>query len=135
MTLFIDSSALVKRYLEEPESDEVISAMQADREWIACQVAHSETALTICRATVEGDRDEARMKLDDEWRRFRVLPVDRALLSRAVEIGCEHQVRMLDSIHLAAADRLPRPFTFVTFDRRQASAAGALGFQLGPASW
>lgn len=41
---------------------------------------------------------------------------------RAAEIGCSHDVRTLDAIHLAA-DRLPRPYAFLTFDRRQAAAA------------
>ena len=38
----------------------------------------------------------------------------------------------MDSLHLAAADRLPPPVTFLTFDRRQAQAAAALGFRVRP---
>ena len=36
----------------------------------------------------------------------------------------------MDAIHLAAADRLPRPLTYATFDRRQIPAAAALGFEV-----
>ena len=33
-------------------------------------------------------------------------------------------------IHLAAADRLPRPLRYATFDRRQIPAAAGLGFEV-----
>jgi hypothetical protein len=39
-------------------------------------------------------------------------------------------VPTLDALHLAAADRLPGPLVFVTFDRRQAAAAKSIGLQL-----
>jgi hypothetical protein len=36
----------------------------------------------------------------------------------------------VDAIHLAAADRLPRPVRFATFDPSQIPVALALGFQV-----
>jgi hypothetical protein len=39
-------------------------------------------------------------------------------------------VRTVDAIHLAAADRLPRPVTFCTFDPRQIPVALSLGFDV-----
>ena len=33
----------------------------------------------------------------------------------------------LDTLHLAAADRLPQPLVMLAFDRRQADAACAMG--------
>jgi uncharacterized protein len=33
-------------------------------------------------------------------------------------------------VHLAAADRLPRPLHYLTFERRQIPAAAALGFDV-----
>jgi hypothetical protein len=58
-----------------------------------------------------------------------VVPVDDLCLARAVEIGCEHRVRTLDAVHLAAAERLPPPVRFLTFDARQGGAAQALGLR------
>lgn len=131
MTLFVESSALLKRYVEEPGTTTVIEAMEGDPEWIACAVAHTEAALTLCHtALTEEKATAARRRLDEDWHRFRILPADSACLLRAVEIGCSQRIRTLDAIHLAAADRLPRPLTFLTFDRRLAVAAQALGFEV-----
>jgi predicted nucleic acid-binding protein len=69
-------------------------------------------------------------RLQDDWDRFAVVPVDAACLSLAGELGCEHRVRTLDAIHLAAAMRLPGPVTFLSFDRQQAEAAGRLGLHV-----
>jgi hypothetical protein len=33
-------------------------------------------------------------------------------------------------VHLAAADRLPRPATYLTYDRHQIPAAAGLGFDV-----
>ena len=54
---------------------------------------------------------------------FRPAPRDFGL---AAEIGCHHGARTLDAVHLAAADRLPRPLVLLTFDRRQADAARSM---------
>lgn len=131
MTLFVDSSALLKRYIDEPGTATVITAMQSDSEWIASALAHSETALALCHVALSEEQSaDARHRLDEDWHRFRVLPADSACLLRAVEIGCDQRIRTLDAIHLAAADRLPRPLTFLTFDRRQAAAARILGIDV-----
>jgi hypothetical protein len=39
-------------------------------------------------------------------------------------------VRTVDAIHLAAADRLPRPTTYLTFDPGQIPVAMALGYDV-----
>lgn len=70
--------------------------------------------------------------LANDWQRFHVVPVDDRCLHRASEIGCGLQVRTLDAIHLAAAERLPGPTPFLTFDRRESVAAVTLGLQVIP---
>ena len=68
--------------------------------------------------------------LQADWERFLVVPVDDRCLALAAEIGCAARVRTPDAVHLAAADRLPRPFAFVTFDSRQADGARTLGYDV-----
>lgn len=126
--LFLDTSALLKRYVDEAHTALVLELMDGDPEWSASALALAEAEVSLCRLGLDTNNGVAtHRRLADDWERFRVVPVDAACLFRAVEIGCDHQVRTLDAIHLAAADRLPRPLAFVTFDRRQASAARALG--------
>jgi predicted nucleic acid-binding protein len=42
----------------------------------------------------------------------------------------EQPLRLSDALHLAAADRLPRPVRFVTFDPGQIPVALALGYDV-----
>lgn len=125
--LFLDTSALVKRYVDEPGTELVLQRMGEDGEWAASVMARTETEITLCRLGFHvGEHPELWQRLRADWDRCHVIPVDAACLSRAAEIGCEHGARTLDAVHLAAADRLPRPLVVLTFDRRQADAARSM---------
>jgi predicted nucleic acid-binding protein len=131
--IFLDTSALVKRYVDESGSRTVMAAMEADPSWAAAAIALTECEIALCqRAGRDTTAAPLLAALRREWPRFAVIPIDDTCLARAREIGCELGTRTMDSIHLAAADRLPQPLTFVTFDRRQATAAAALGFRVRP---
>jgi len=131
--IFVDTSALVKRYLSENGSRTIMALMDADPSWTASAIALTESEVALCnRAAREGTAAVLVDVLRREWPRFDVVPVDDACLVRAREIGCQFGTRTMDSIHLAAADRLPRPLTFVTFDRRQAAAAAGMGLVVRP---
>jgi predicted nucleic acid-binding protein len=127
----LDSSALVARYLGGPTRAVVLDAMAADGDWCASALALSEVlALGERAATLETERDALRRAVRDDWERINVVPVDQLCLDRAAEIGRTQPVRTVDAIHLAAADRLPRPVTFCTFDPRQIPVAISLGFDV-----
>ena len=131
MTLALDATALVARYLDIPERAVVLDAMVADPDWCACALALTETLMLVERVTDDpGQRDELRRALRDDWERIATVPVDQACLDRAAELGRGQPLRTIDALHLAAADRLPRPVTFVTFDHRQLGVALALGFDV-----
>lgn len=126
--LFLDTSALVKRYVDEEGTEFVLRRMDEDPEWVACSVARTEAEISMCRLGLDaGDSAAARRRLGEDWERCHVVPVDPACLERAAELGCRYQVRTLDALHLAAADRLPVPLVVLTFDRRQADAAREMG--------
>jgi hypothetical protein len=129
--LFLDTSALLKRYVAEDGTKLVLELMAGDPDWAASNMARAETEVTLCRVGL-GEKVEAaqRRRLRADWERFFAVPVDGSCLLRAAEIGCHYRVRTLDALHLAAAERLPGPLVFVTFDRRQAIAAEAIGLQL-----
>ena len=131
--IFLDTSALVKRYVDENGSRTVMAAMDADSVWLAAAIALTECEISLCqRAGRESTAAPLISALRREWPRFTVIPIDDTCLARAREIGCDLGTRTMDSLHLAAADRLPPPVTFLTFDRRQAQAAAALGFRVRP---
>ena len=131
MALFVDTSALVKRYVAEPDRQLVVDAMRADDVWVASSLARTEAMLTL-HQLAPGPHSQERLwhAFRDDWDAFVVVPVDDRCLARAVELGAQFSLRVVDAIHLAAADRLPRPLKYLTFDRRQIPAASALGLEV-----
>jgi predicted nucleic acid-binding protein len=105
--------------------------MAAGEAWAASSLVRSEAQVALHRAAVSARQQQALWReLRDEWEAFWVVPLDDRCLARAVELGATYGVRIVDAIHLAAADRLPRPARYLTFDRHQIPAAAALGFEV-----
>jgi predicted nucleic acid-binding protein len=131
MTLALDTSALLGRYLSGPHRTIVLDAMTADPVWCASALAQTEALGIVDRVCdIPTDGDRVRRALRDDWERIHVVPVDQRCLDRAAELTREQPLRTVDALHLAAADRLPRPTTFLTFDPRQIGVALALGFDV-----
>ena len=94
---------------------------------LASSRTRTEAEIALCRLGFDpGESVDPWQRLREDWERCHVVPVDPDCLARAAEVGCRHQLRTLDALHLAAADRLPRPLVVLTFDRRQADAARSL---------
>lgn len=129
MTLYLDASGLVKRYVAEEGSDLLEGAMdQADAVAI-CRIGFVETARAIGLAGDEGDVE----KFEAEWGWFDVIEVDQALAERATALALSHGLRTLDALHLAAALELEdEEVAFATWDRRLHEAARAEGLAVLP---
>ena len=127
MTLALDTSALLGRYLSGPHRAVVLDAMAADPVWCASALALAEALGLVDRVCdVAPDSDRVRRALRDDWERIHVVPVDQRCLDRSEE----RFSRNAETDLLAAADRLPAPVTYVTFDPRQIPVALALGFEV-----
>jgi uncharacterized protein with PIN domain len=129
--LFVDTSALVKRYVDEPGRDVVLEAMATDDVWVASALARTEAALTLTRvAATARQADRLHRLLADDWDAFHVVPVDDRCLAVAADLGSNHGLALSHAIHLAAATRLPKPVRYLTLDPRQVSTAVALDLDL-----
>ncbi len=127
----MDTSALVRRYLQDRHRSIVLEAMAVDDPWCASALVRTEAQLALHRAAVTGRQQvDLWRALRDEWDAFWIVPLDERCLARAVEIGASYGIRLVDAIHLAAADRLPGPVRYLTFDRQQIPAADSLGFEV-----
>jgi uncharacterized protein len=127
VTLYVDTSALVKRYVDEPGRDAVLAAMDGDPTWVTSDLTRTEALLTLHRiAATPRQADRLARLLHADWDAFHVVPVDDRCLASAAEIGANFGLKVVDAIHLAAAARLPRPVRYLTLDPRQVSAAVAL---------
>jgi predicted nucleic acid-binding protein len=120
---YLDSSAIVKLAVEEPES----AALQAwrtdiapDVELVTSELAITEVLLAVAR--VDGDLHVARAHLDS----LDHLVLDRDLLLAAAGL-VPTRLRTLDAIHLAAAMTLGDDLAgIITYDERMADAAASL---------
>jgi uncharacterized protein len=131
MTLYVDTSALVRRYLHDRHRPMVLEAMAADDAWCASALARTEAQVALHRAAVSARQQRQLWQaLRDEWEAVWVVPLDSRAMARAVEVGAAYGVRIVDAIHLAAADRLPPPVRYLTLERQQIAAAAALGFEV-----
>ena len=129
--LYVDTSALVRRYLHDRHRPLVLETMAGPGAWAASSLVRSEAQVALHRASVSPRQQQHLWReLRDEWEAFWVVPIDDRCMARAVELGATYGVRIVDAIHLASADRLPRPIRYLTFDRRQIPAADALGFEV-----
>jgi predicted nucleic acid-binding protein len=127
--LYLDASALVKRYVAEDGSDRVREAMAADGDWFACRVGFVEAVRAVGLAAGRRAADVVRR----EWPAFGVIEVDAALAEKAAELALSHDLRSLDALHLAAALLLPREsITVATWDVRLQRAARERGLATLP---
>lgn len=129
MRLYLDSSALVKRYVAEDGSDEVLLAMRRAEAWSSCRLAFVETVRAVgLKAGEEGARRVRR-----DWSGFDVVELDQGLAESAASLAVEHGLRSLDAIHLAAALEPRRGgHTLATWDARLHRAARGRGLPTLP---
>jgi predicted nucleic acid-binding protein len=131
VTVVLDSSGLLARFLTGPAGDAAREATASDPDWCASALALTEALMVVDQLDADpSERQQLRHALRDDWERVHVVPVDGRCLDRAAELGRTQPLRTVDALHLAAADRLPRPVTYVTFDPRQIPVALALGFEV-----
>lgn len=119
----------MKRYVAEPGSAELRHLMDRADGWFMCRVGFLETAravgLTGSAAAIRSVRSE--------WPSFAVVEVDQQLVEHALELALRHELRSLDTLHLAAALVLPRDdLTLAVWDRRLHVAARSEGLDVFP---
>jgi predicted nucleic acid-binding protein len=133
VTLYVDSSALVKLYLSEPESEQSREFLTSDPVWVSAAHTLVEVRRALQQALREPQLRRVRDTFARDWSTMDVVELDEATCSRGAEIAERTGVRTLDALHLAAAQRAGGDgLTFVTFDRRQAAAARSLGWTVVP---
>ena len=131
MTVALDTSALLALAVEGPLRAIALHALDDDPVWSASAMALTEALPAIDRLT-----DQAILRLDLEdavrlaWDHLHVVPVDQRCLDRAAALSRTQPVRLSDAIHFAAAERMPGPIRFVTFDAAHIGVALGLGFDV-----
>lgn len=134
MTLYLDASALLKRYIEEPESAACERLLLSDLGWVTGRHTQVEVRRNLARHLGGADHAAARTQFERDFSRMDVVELDVATCSTAADIAEATGARSLDALHLAAAQRAGgAALTFATYDLRLAQAARALGFRVAGA--
>jgi len=134
--LYLDTSALVKLYIEETGSQEVKRAVEEARIISTSRVAYVEAMSAIARKYREGElsdeeQDQIARDLDRDWDNCFVVEVSEGVTKLGGELTSRHPLRGFDAIHLASAlllqNRTRLEVSFFCFDERLKTAAKAEG--------
>ena len=141
MNLYIDTSALIKIYVQESNS-ELVQGWIENAEVVA-------TGLMTRAETSSGINRVFRMKIANEsqyrtalsdfrrnWEEWHRIPVTEQIVARADFLICQFVLKGYDAVHLACAltwhDALHAPVAFATFDAQLHEAAKNAGLSVLP---
>ncbi len=140
MILYLDTSAFVKLFINEPGSKQVQGAVQRAADCYTHLITYVEIRAALAKALRVGRETEEglelhRSELEIMWRSVNVISPNETLIHRAAELAEQFGLRAYDSVHLAAADVIrtvagEAEFTFAVFDTALRDAAKALGIGL-----
>ncbi|MCS7177628.1 MAG: type II toxin-antitoxin system VapC family toxin [Candidatus Kapabacteria bacterium] len=140
---YFDSSAFIKRYLQEEGSEQVKSLFSEPPLAASTVLMCVEIRAAPRRAVEEGrlndeEAAEAWKSFRAEWEHLERVEIDEALLERAIEVAWNYGLRANDAVHLAPALRLCErqkvPVVMVTYDLELWEAARANGMEVFPQS-
>jgi uncharacterized protein len=136
--LYLDTSAILKRYFQEPFSENVSSKWKQSKAIVTSSVAYAETMATIHRKKRESNLDNKAIRktiqiFQMDWNGFIRVEVTDDLNEYIDNLVQKHFLRGFDAIHLASAlvinEKFSRNFFFACFDQRLNQAARSEGLE------
>ena len=139
MILYLDASALVKLYIEEPGSERVREVLKEASIVSTSRVACVEARAGIARKHREGElsKEEHNRMVDDlvrDWGNYFIVEVSESVAKPGGTLTERLSLRGFDAIHLASAlllrNRTCLDVSFSCFDERLRAAAEAEGLMV-----
>ena len=139
MTIYFDTSALLKLYVTEEYSDITRELLNKSRQVSTSLVSYAEARSAFARRRREKSLAGLNEKelvdlLDLEWPRYYLIGVSKPLVISAADLASIHGLKAYDALHLASAlelqRNLKRSVTFVAFDQSLNRAAKKVGLKL-----
>lgn len=122
---YVDSSAIVKLAVAEPESNALRRFLSRRRQLVTSALARTEVARALMPSGTE-----AVSRGEEVLRRIQLIRLNDRVLREAGRIE-PAELRSLDAIHLASARQLGSSVKqIVTYDERMADAATASGWSV-----
>lgn len=128
MTVYLDTSSLVKLFVEEAGSEDVRDLVERATVVATSVVAYAETRAALARLRREGSLTPAKFAtakrhFESQWPTILALDVTSAVSREAGEFAERYSLRGFDALHLASFAEIARkagPATteFSSFDER-----------------
>jgi len=141
MIVYLDASALVKRYIAEAGSAAVEKLIDQAEALGTSVISRAEVSAAFAKSIRMKfvTRNAAAMALKlftADWTHFMRLQLTETLAARAASLAWEQGLRGYDAVHLATAlvwhETLGQPVLVATFDRQLWQAAQATGLIAWP---
>lgn len=141
MIIFCDTSALLKLFIDEQDSESMIKARSSSKGIAVCRITWAESMAAFAHRTRfkganQAGLAQARSMFEQAWPGFAIADVTQPLVEKAGIFSEAFALRGYDSVQLAAAHQLHEqfalPLTFACFDRRLNQAAKLLKLKVLP---
>lgn len=139
--LYLDTSALVKQYVQERSSRDVQDLIQTAEHAGTSQITRTEMAAALARATRMGlipvtEGESAWNGFLADWESITRLKVTGQIIERSSALAWKYPLRGYDAMHLASAvlwqETLDVQIILATFDRELWSAGSQAGLIVWP---
>lgn len=134
MKAFFDSSALVKRYVEEPGSERVEALCQQSTALAVSAICLPEMISTLCRLRREGiltSNGYARAKREilEDLKDATICDITPSVIAQAIRLLETNVLRAMDALHIGCALEWEAQ-VFISSDHRQIVSAQKAGLQV-----
>jgi len=139
--IYLDTSALIKRYVQEPGSEALGAIWRSFTTFGSSVVIHVEIAAALSKARRMGwlnssDSERAWEAFLKDWGNLTLVNVSTPVVTQASALSWEYGLRGYDAIHLASAliwqEGMGENILMCTFDRQMWSAATQLKMSVWP---
>ena len=138
MTLYLDTSSIVKLYVDETGTDRVQHLVEAADVVVTSVVAYAEMRAALAKILrmdrlTKPEVTSIKKLFESDWDKTLRIAPDERIIRRAGDLAERYGLRGYDSVHLAAAESLVidqrHPVHFASFDDSLNEAAARLGLQ------
>lgn len=136
--IYLDTSWLVKLYVDEGDSDVVRGLVAGDPAVLLSELSYVEFHSAVARGRRRGSlsatvANPVVERFRRDWATRRRIAVTHEVVARAADLVGTHPLRSLDALHLASAlvvaAGAPEPLRFGASDNRLVAAAQAEGLE------
>ncbi|MFQ5779883.1 MAG: type II toxin-antitoxin system VapC family toxin [Nitrospiria bacterium] len=137
--IYLDASALVKKYVVEDGTERVRTLLRGGRRFFTSKLTYAEVCASVARKYREGGIEKrfyqkAWGSFTKDWEALTLVEVREELFPLIRQLTETHPLRGADAIHLSSAlwlgEAIGRPLTFVASDNRLLKSARDEGLEV-----